>query len=286
MEKSRWTDFAELSKLRLLSLVLITTGLGYYLAASQAINLLFLFNTILGTACVGAGANALNQWYERKLDAKMFRTRNRPIPSGRLSGQEALGFGILISLLGLGYLYLFVNPLTAAMGLLTWSSYLFVYTPLKQKTVLNTWVGAIPGAIPPVMGWTAARGNLDWEALTIFGILFFWQMPHFFAIAWMYREDYAKGGFRMLPLSDDSGKRTGRHMLLNAGALLFVSVLPYFIQQSGPVYLGSAILLGIGFMIPIVFFLKQCTQANARRVFFASIFYLPFLLTLLVIDKI
>lgn len=180
LEQGKISDYLELTKFRLLSLVLITTIIGFYLASVQSFDVLLLFHVLLGVGFVGAGANALNQWYEQVPDARMRRTKNRPIPSGRISSERALWFGCVISAVGIAYLIVTVNLITAILGLMTWGSYLFVYTPLKQQTILNTWVGAIPGALPPVMGWTAVQNSLDWNVLPLFAILYFWQLPHFF----------------------------------------------------------------------------------------------------------
>ncbi len=283
-KRGKLSDYIELTKFRLLLLVMITVGIGYYLSSPVGHVLLFL-NTLLGVACVGSGAHALNQWYEREFDARMKRTRHRPLPSKRLSSDEALGFGLLISFAGLAYLAFNVNSLTAFLGFCTWASYLFLYTPLKRRTIFNTWVGAIPGALPPLMGWTAARGTLDLEALPLFAILYLWQLPHFFAVSWMYREDYKNGGFQMLSLDDPTGQKTSYQMIINTVLLLFASLSLFFIQQAGWLYLLCAIGLGILFLITTIFFFRQRTIMNARRVFFASIIYFPILWAAMVLDR-
>lgn len=283
--RSKLTDYFELTKFRLLSLVTVTAGIGFYLSSSQNNNFLLFLNLCLGVLCVGAGANALNQWYERDLDPLMERTKNRPIPSGRLNSTEAFWFGILISCFGVAWLVLTVNVLCAILGILTWASYLLVYTPLKQKTLLNTWVGAIPGAIPPLMGWAAARGTLDLESFTIFAVLFLWQLPHFFAISWIYRDDYIQGGYQMLSRNDPEGTRTSQQMAFNAILLVLASASLYFIDLAGMLYLVSALVLGIGFLVTIAFFYKQRSISHARLVFRASIVYFPVLWIMLILDR-
>lgn len=282
--RSKLVDYFELTKFRLLLLVLITVGIGYYLSA-QGNNVFVFLNVLLGVAGVGAGANALNQWYERHSDAQMKRTMHRPLPSGRLSPNEALGFGVLISLAGLLYLVFTINGLTAFLGFVSWASYLFLYTPLKRHTTLNTWIGAIPGALPPVMGWTAAQGTLNAEAFSLFAILYLWQLPHFFAVSWVYREDYKNGGFRMLSLEDPTGQKTSHQMVINTLFLILASVSLFFQEQTGSLYLWSALGLGVLFLGVTVIFYKQRTVANAKKVFFASIIYFPILWVVMVLDR-
>jgi protoheme IX farnesyltransferase len=278
-------DYLSLTKPRLLASVLFSAVLGFVLPQDSVITVLPLLYLLLGTALTGGGAHVLNQWMEQIPDSKMNRTKNRPLPMGRLSGNEALSFGIVISIAGITTLWLALNPLTAVIGALTLFSYILVYTPLKQRTVANTWFGAITGALPPVMGWTAARGQLDWEVLPIFALLYFWQLPHFFAIAWMYREDYHRGGFRMLSLFDETGRKTGVQMLLNAAILFIASLAIYMIGQGSMFYLLSAILLGLGFLAAITLFFRESSVDNARKVFLASIIYLPVLSTVLILER-
>ena len=235
---------------------------------------------------IGAGAHTLNQWQEKIPDSKMNRTKNRPLPTGKLSGDEALAFGIIISVAGFTTLWFSLNILTAALGLLTLFSYILIYTPLKQKSVSNTWFGGITGALPPVMGWTAARGTLDWEVLPIFALLYFWQLPHFFAIAWMYRDDYRRGGFKMLSLEDPTGKKTSVQMLFYGGLLFISSIAIFIIGQLSLVYLVSAVILGLGFLAVIYLFFRKSSKENARKVFLASIIYLPVLISIIILDKI
>jgi protoheme IX farnesyltransferase len=282
---SKIRDYITLTKPRLLSSVLFSTGLGFVLPLDSVITVLPLLYLLLGTALTGAGAHVLNQWMEQVPDSKMNRTKSRPIPMGRISENEALVFGIIISIAGITTLWLTLNLLTATLGLLTLFSYILVYTPLKTRTIANTWFGGITGALPPVMGWTAARGQFDWEVLPIFALLYFWQLPHFFAIAWMYRDDYKKGGFRMLSLDDQTGRRTSVQMLYNTGFLFIASLTIYIIGQASLLYLTGAILLGLGFFAVITLFFRESSVENARKVFLASIIYLPILSTILVLER-
>jgi heme o synthase len=285
-EKSRATVLSELFKMRLTTLVLLTTLVGFYLGSRAPVSWMLMFHTLFGTALLASGAAALNQWLECEHDAKMRRTQDRPLPSGRLTADAVLMIGGACGILGLIYLALTVNLLTAILGALTIGSYLFIYTPLKRITTLNTVIGAIPGALPPLMGWTAARGEISGEGLSLFAILCFWQLPHFLAIAWMYREQYAKAGFVMLPVVDPTGERTGRQAFSHTLGLLPVSLCPFLFKMVGPVYLAGAFLLGIAFLWFAFQFSRQLTLQRARLLFFASIIYLPALLGLMVIDKI
>src|SRR5215469_7910295 len=208
--RTRIADFVELTKPRITGMVLITTLVGFYMGSKDSLQWILLFHAAIGTALVAGGASALNQFMERELDARMLRTRNRPLPDGRLMPYEALLFSALVSSAGTAYLMYFVNVLTSVLGLLTLSAYIFIYTPLKTRTTLCTLIGAVPGAIPPLMGWTAATGGISSGALALFGILFLWQMPHFFSIAWIFTEDYARGGF----IVHRSGESTGRQIIL------------------------------------------------------------------------
>lgn len=274
-------DYLELSKSRIVMMVLITTAAGYFFAA-QHVDWLLLLNTLLGTALVAAGTNALNQYVERDHDAKMRRTRLRPLPDGRISPRAALLFSVGISIIGTLYLGLAVNWLTAALGAFTLISYIFIYTPLKRVSTICTLIGAIPGAIPPLMGWTAATGILGTGGWIIFGILFFWQLPHFMAISWMYRDDYARGGFAMLAVRDDDGRTTARHAVFYSFALLTVSVLPPMFGLSTFVYLAGAVLAGGALTFASFAFLAARTPIRARRLFMASNIYLIVMMALLV----
>src|ERR1017187_8266242 len=285
-EKSWSAVFADLVKARLTTLVLLTTLVGFYAGWSGVMNFALMFNTLAATALVAAGASALNQLLEREFDAKMRRTQNRPLPSGRLQPTTVAIFGGVTSVAGLVYLALAVNLLTSVIGAVTLVSYLFIYTPLKRVTWLNTVVGAVPGAFPPLMGWTAARGELTGEGWALFAILFFWQLPHFFAIAWIYRDEYARAGFKMLPGIDPEGRHTAQQAVSNTLALLAVSLFPFVFKMAGPAYLAGAIVLGAGFLWCAIQFSRQLALTRARQLFFASIIYLPLLLALMVWDKV
>jgi len=275
---------ADLTKARLTLLVLLTTLVGFYVGWSGQMNYALMFHALCGTALLASGAAALNQLLEREYDARMRRTASRPLPSGRLQPVTVTLFGGVCSLAGLIYLTFLVNPLTAVLGAASLLSYLFIYTPLKRVTWLNTAVGAIPGALPPLMGWSAARGNLEGGGWALFAILALWQIPHFFAIAWMYREEYAKAGFVMLPASDPDGSRTAHQAVSHTIALLPVSLCPFLFQLAGPIYLASAIALGAGYLACAIQFARRLDNAGARRLFFASIVYLPLLLIAMVLD--
>jgi protoheme IX farnesyltransferase len=282
---ARVSDFVALTKPRITALVLVTTYVGFYLGAATTFPWTYVLHLLIGTGLVCGGASALNQWWERDLDACMRRTLRRPLPGARLTADTALGFGIAIALLGLAELAVFVNLLAAAVAAITLASYVLVYTPLKTRTWWCTTVGAVPGALPPVIGWAAARGGLDLGAGALFAILFIWQLPHFYAIAWMYREDYQRGGFPMLPVVDRSGTRTMRHIVVWALLLVPASLLPAMLGLSGPWYAAGAVALGLGF-VGLAAALAACTElAAAKRVFFGSVLYLPALFALLVLDK-
>lgn len=277
--------YADLFKARLTFLVLLTTVVGFYVGFHGPANYLLMLHTLLGTALVASGASALNQLWERKHDAKMRRTQDRPLPSGRLQPRTVLLVGCSSALLGLVYLALWVNLATSLLGGLSLLCYLLVYTPLKRVTWLNTAVGAVPGALPPLMGWTAARGDLGGAGLALFAIQAFWQMPHFLAIAWMYRDEYAKAGFKMLPAVDPEGKRTSRQALLFTLGLLPISLSPFLYGLAGQVYLMGALALGLAFVWYAVQFVRHRTIPCARHLFYLSLIYLPLLLSLIVLDK-
>src|SRR5271163_5995 len=285
-EKSWTAVFSDLVKARLTTLVLLTTAVGFYIGERGVMNFVLFFNTLTATALVATGAAALNQLLERDYDAKMRRTQSRPLPSGRLQPTTVAIFGGVCSVVGLVYLALAVNLLTSVLGAVTLVSYLFIYTPLKRVTWLNTAIGAVPGALPPLMGWTGARGELSSDGWALFAILAFWQLPHFLAIAWIYREDYARAGFKMLPGIDPQGQRTGRQAVWHTLGLLPVSLCPFIFKLTGPAYLIGALALGLAFIWFAVRFSRGHTMLRARQLFFASIMYLPALLTLMVLDKI
>ncbi len=279
-------DFCELVKARLTTLVLVTTLAGFYLGSEGGVNYLRMLNTLLGTALVAMGAAALNELIERHVDALMKRTEDRPLPSGRMQPDTALIIGVVLAVGGMVYLNLVVNAASSMLAALTLGTYVFAYTPLKRVTSLNTLVGAIPGALPPVIGWAAARGSIGADAWVLFAILFCWQMPHFLAIAWMYREDYARAGFVMLPNVDKDGGGTGRQAVNYAAALLMVSLLPTLTGMAYPVYFAGAFVLGAGMVVYAVRMQRDATRLHARQLFFASIIYLPLLLGLLAVCKI
>jgi protoheme IX farnesyltransferase len=285
-EKSLASVVAELTKARLTALVLLTTLVGFYIGWRGPMNYALMFHLLAGTALVASGASALNQLLEREYDAKMRRTRNRPLPSGRLQPTTVMLFGGATSTAGLIYLALAVNLLTSVIAAVTLISYLFLYTPLKRVTWLNTAIGAVPGALPPMMGWTAARGELSGEGWALFAIMAFWQIPHFMAIAWIYRDEYAKAGFKMLSVVDPDGLRTGQQAVSHTLALLIVSLCPVLFQMAGTVYLAGALVLGAGYLWCAIQFSRQLTLARARQLFLASIIYLPLLLSIMVWDKV
>lgn len=285
-QKSWAAVYADLIKARLTLLVLLTTLVGFYLGYRGPVNYLLMLHTLLGTALVASGASALNQFIEREHDAKMWRTRDRPLPSGRLQPATVMLFGGVCGCAGLLYLALAVNLITSVIGAISLLSYVFIYTPLKRVTWLNTAIGAVPGGLPALMGWTAARGELSREGWALFAILAFWQLPHFLAIAWLYREEYQNAGFKMLPGIDPSGQRTGRQAVSHTLGLLPVSLCPFLFHVTGPIYLAGALILGLAFIWFAVQFARQLTIPRARQLFFVSILYLPLLLGMMVLDKI
>lgn len=284
-EKSWSAVYAELFKARLTFLVLLTTLVGFYIASRGPVDYLLMIHTILGTALVASGASALNQLWERKYDARMQRTQDRPLPSGRMQPQSVLLIGCAFSLAGLCYLALAVNLVTCLLGASSLFIYVFIYTPLKRVTWLNTLVGAVPGGLPPLMGWTAARGHLTADGWALFGILSLWQLPHFMAIAWMYRDEYARAGFKMLPVVDPEGHRTGTQAVTYTLALVPVSLFPCLVNLTGPIYFIGALLLGLVFLWSAIQFSRRLTISRARQLFYVSILYLPLLLGLMVLDK-
>ncbi|HZH42060.1 MAG TPA: heme o synthase [Gemmatimonadales bacterium] len=283
--KARAAAFLELTKPGITRMVVLTAAAGFYLGSRGRFDLTQFLETLAGTALVAAGSSALNQLREREIDARMDRTRGRPLPSGRVTPAAAALFSWTVAVLGVGYLAWQVNLITALLALATLISYVFLYTPLKQRTSLNTLVGAVPGALPVVGGWTAAGGHIDGVVLSLFWILFLWQLPHFLALAWLYREDYRRGGFEMLSLDDVSGRSTGRMALLYAITLLPVSLLPTLLRLTGTVYFFGALVLGVCYAGMSLLLMRQPSERPARRLFFTSITYLPLLLALMVIDK-
>jgi protoheme IX farnesyltransferase len=286
LSRAAVADLWQLTKPGITRLVLVTTAVGYYLGSTESFDWALLFHALLGTGLLAAGTNALNQYAERRVDGEMKRTRNRPLPAGRISPALALLFSTGISVIGTLYLGLLVNPLTAVLGAAALLVYIFAYTPLKRRTWWCTVVGAVPGAIPPMMGWTAVTGHVDVLAWVLFGIVFFWQMPHFYAIGWMYRQDYARAGFPMLPVVDEAGERTARQIIAYTVALVTVSVLTSVLGLTGAVYFVGAVTLGLAFLGLGVALAVSRTGMHARRLFFGSVLYLPVLLVLMVVDKV
>jgi protoheme IX farnesyltransferase len=278
-------DLIELVKARLTLLVLLTTAVGFYLGVEGPMNFAALLHTVLGTAAAAAGAAALNQWWEHKLDAMMQRTQFRPVPAGRMRPIEALVIGGTFSICGVAYLALGCNALSAALAAITIIVYIFAYTPLKTVSTFNTALGAVPGALPPMIGWAAARGTLNAGAWMLFAILFFWQLPHFFAIAWMYRDDYARAGFQMISTDDRTGERSASQSVFFCMLLLIIAGLPAYLGIATVFYLLAELLLGGVFVGMAMRFLKTRARADARRLFITSIIYLPLLLGALVLSK-
>ncbi|MCS6817500.1 MAG: heme o synthase [Blastocatellia bacterium] len=276
--------YLELTKPDITLLVVITAAAAFWLGARHPVDRLQLLHVLVGIAALSSGIGAMNHYLEREIDARMRRTKGRPLPSGRLRPRQALIFGLGLSAFAELYLLVFLNPLTALLGALAFASYLFAYTPLKTRTTLCTTVGAIPGAMPALMGWTASGSEIGIGAWILFAILFLWQFPHFFAIAWMYREDYARAGIRMLPVVDPDGHRTGRQIVLYTLLLVGVSILPTFVKLSGSHYLVGALLLGGYFLWESVRAAHTHARGHARRVLKASILYLPLLLGLMCFD--
>jgi len=282
----RTADFVTLTKPRLNFLVLITTLGGMYIAAPEGVPLALLLHALVGTALVAGGAAALNQVWEHETDGLMRRTRLRPIPGGRLRVADGTWFGTLLSAAGLIELTWKVNPLAAAVAAATLVSYVFVYTPLKRRTPLSTLVGAVPGALPPVIGWAAATGTIAIPAVVLFGIVFLWQMPHFLAIAWLYRDDYRQAGMPLLPAVEPDGRRTGQQALLYAAALWPVSLLPAVVHIASAPYSVVATVLGFGLIALSALFARERNTTTARRLFLYSIIYLPLLWGALVVDRV
>lgn len=278
----------ELVKLRLTMMVLITTAMGFYLASVNTFGWLLLLHTLLGTGLLACGAAALNQYLEKDFDAKMPRTANRPIPAGHIRPEKALLAGGAMAAVGLVYLAMQVNPITSVIGAVTLVSYVAVYTPLKRVTPLNTLVGTIPGALPPLMGWAAVGGReaaIAPEGWSLVAILFFWQLPHFLAIAWIYRNDYEKAGFKMISIGAQANKNTGRSSVISCLALLPAAISPYLMELAGILYCCGAAALTIFFIVLSCKFSRDMTLESARRLFYYSLLYLPLLLGLMIWDR-
>jgi heme o synthase len=285
LSRSRVADYLMLTKPRLTIMVLFTVVAGALLAAAGSPDWVIVCHTVIGTALLAAGGSALNQFLERDSDGLMARTEDRPLPAGRLLPAEVLFFGAALGTAGVAYLIVIVRqPLAALVAAVTILSYVFVYTPLKRKTTLNTLIGAVPGALPPLIGWSAVRGSFDLEIVSVFVVLFLWQIPHFLAIAWIYREDYGRAGLCMLPVVDRDGGMSARQMVGYCLALLPASLMPLLLGRAGVLYLTGAVVLGAGFLGFALAFWRVRSLARARGVLRASLIYLPALLALLVID--
>lgn len=284
---SRLRAYLELGKLRLSSLAVFAVLAGLWLGSPPMVtpSLRLAFWTTLGSLLIAIAGNALNMYSERDVDPLMERTRHRPLPTGRLSPAQVLVFGSTCAVLGLLVLAIETNGLATVLCGLVFASYVFLYTPLKRVTELNTLVGAVPGALPPVVGYAAARGELDVAAGVLFTILFLWQIPHFLAISWRYRHDYARGGMKMLAARDAEGVTIRRQMLVYTLALVVVSLLPYRVGMSGGAYLASAALLGVVFAVPVFFAAVLRWESAMRQTFIVSIVYLPLLLGVMVLDR-
>jgi protoheme IX farnesyltransferase len=275
--------YLELTKPRITWLILMSTAIGYFFGHKGAWEFWSILHTLLGTALIASGTAALNQWYESGADARMRRTQQRPIPSGRLTRSQAFVFGVLLSIAGFAELAAGVNLLTGLLGMFTLASYLFLYTPLKQKSWHSTTVGAVPGAMPPLIGYAAAAGTLTAEAWVLYAILFFWQFPHFYSIAWMYRDDYGRAGIRMLPVVEPDGASTARQIVVFLLLLIPVSLLPVALSMAGKLYLVGAALLGVYFLYYGLRVAREKTLPTARAVLMASVIYLPALYALMLV---
>ncbi|HKO96253.1 MAG TPA: heme o synthase [Pyrinomonadaceae bacterium] len=283
--RERMAAYAELTKPRITFLIVLTSAAGFALGSVGSVNYAAMASAMFGIALLSSGIATLNQYMERDLDALMRRTADRPLPSGKLLPWEALWFGIGLTVLAEVYLALMVNPLSALLGMTVISGYLFAYTPLKTRTSLSTMVGAFPGAVPPLIGWAAARNEIGLEAWVLFAILFLWQFPHFLAIAWMYREDYGRAGILMLPVVEPDGRVTAQQIVVYTILLLPVSLLPTALGVSGKVYLYGAIVLGLLFLYSSLRAAFSKSRQEARRLLLASVIYLPLLFILMVVNR-
>lgn len=280
----RAADWVELTKPRITLLVTLTAAAGFALASERPLDLPRFAATLVGTALVAAGSAAFNQYVERDTDQLMRRTATRPLPAGRMAPAQAAAFGALLAVPGLLLLFLAVNPLTAAIGLATLVAYVAIYTPMKRKSSLATLIGAIPGAAPPVMGWSGASGEIGLGGWLLFAILFLWQLPHFLSIAWLYRDDYRRAGMPLLTVNDPDGRTTGRQALLYALALVPVSLMPSVVGITGAVHLVGALLFGGLFLVTAALFAHRQTVTTARRLLLTSVFYLPAVFGAAVLD--
>lgn len=284
-KSSAISSYVELTKPRITFLVVLSSLAGFAMGSAGRVDFIGLLNVAIGIGLLSSGIATLNQYLERDLDARMNRTRRRPLPAGRLAPSKALFFGIALSILAEIYLAWFLNPLTALWGLVALGSYLFLYTPLKTRTSWCTFIGAIPGALPPLLGWTAAANQVGMEALILFGILFFWQFPHFHAIATMYREDYRRAGIQMVPVVDIGGRRTALEIVLYTVALIPVSLLPVAINLSGWIYFAGALVLGLAFLYSALTAASTKSIGSAKSLLRASVLYLPLLQLLMILNR-
>jgi protoheme IX farnesyltransferase len=284
---ARWraADYVVLAKPELTLLSVLTSLGGAYLAAQGFVPYVAMVHTLIGTTLVGAGAGALNQYIERDADALMRRTENRPLPTGRIQAREALLFGISASILGVLQLALLTHPLAGALAAATLVTYLFLYTPLKRVTPFATIVGGLPGALPPLIGWAAVTGELPIGAWSLFFILFFWQMPHFLSLAWMYRKDYARAGYRTLTVIDPTGQAAARQILIYTLALIPAALALTLLKVLGPLYSLGALILSVGFLLQAIRLYRDRSNANARKLFYGSLVYLSILIGLMILDR-
>ena len=282
--RERVAAYVELTKPRITFLIVLTAAAGFALASTGRVNYPAMLTAMVGIALLSSGIATLNQYMEKDLDALMRRTANRPLPTGKLLPWEALAFGVGLTVLAELYLAVLVNPLSAVIGLTVISGYLFGYTPLKTRTTLSTLVGAFPGAVPPLIGWTAARGSISLEGWVLFAILFLWQFPHFLAIAWMYREDYSRAGILMLPVVQPDGRVTAQQIVVYTLMLLPVSLLPVALGMAGRIYFYGAIVLGLLFLYSSLRAAFSMSRQQARRLLLASVLYLPLLFILMVLN--
>ncbi len=279
-------EYFELTKPRLTLFSVTTALLGFYLGSVSKIHWLDFWNTFLSACLIGGGGNALNQYWEHDIDAKMNRTKNRPIPSGKITPYYGLYFGMMLSILGLFYCYWTLNPPATRISFSILFSYVLIYTPLKKKTTYCTLIGAIPGALPPLLGWSAACGSINFQAIILFLIIFFWQMPHFLAISWVCKEDYAKAGLKMTAVLDPNGKRIVKEIIIYTGVLFLVSLLPYFFKLAGPIYFLIAILSGLSFLGFSLYMTHLRLSLHAKKYFLTSLVYLSLLVLFMMADKI
>ncbi|MGB7209948.1 MAG: heme o synthase [Pyrinomonadaceae bacterium] len=282
--RERIAAFVELTKPRIAFMLVLTSAAGFYIGTKGSFDAALFVNSMIGILLLAFGVSTLNQYIERDTDALMDRTAKRPIPTSRITANEALVFGILQCAVSEIYLYVLVNPLTAVLGLTVIVGYVFLYTPLKTRTSASTAIGAIPGAMPPLMGWTAAANEITIGAWALFALLFLWQFPHFLAIAWIYKEQYAKAGIKMLPVVEPDGRITARQIVLFAIMMVPISLAPFFLGFAGLIYLIGATILGVWFLFESVQTARAKTVERARRLLMVSVLYLPLIFGLLVID--